>query len=74
LSSVYFYALSGSGNVSLSINGVTLPQLNQLTISQGQSSIALTTSNIVSAGQTLVATLSNNNFMYDFIMELTVTR
>ena len=74
LSSVYFYTLSGSGNVSLSINGVTLPQLNQLTISQGQSSVALTTSNIVSAGQTLVATLSNNNFMYDFIMELTYTR
>lgn len=74
LSSVYFYALSGSGNASLYIDNVVVPEFNQRTISQTASSVYLTTSNVVSSGQTLTLTLSNNNFMYDYIMEVTYTR
>lgn len=70
ISAVHFYAVTGTGNLSLEINNVILPEFNQRTITNTLLTIYLTTNNTISSGQTLTAMVSNNSFMNDLIIEV----
>ena len=74
LSAVHFYALSGSGNLSLEINNIIIPEFNQRTIANTLSTIYLTNNNVISGNQTFTAMVSNNSFMNDLIIDVVYTR
>ena len=74
LSAIHFYSLSGTGNLTLKINNVVIPEFNQRTISNSLSTVYLTTNNIVSSNQTFTASVSNNAYLLDLIMEAVYIR
>jgi hypothetical protein len=74
LSAIHFYSLSGTGNLTLKIDNVVIPEFNQRTISNSLSTVYLTTNNIVSSNQTFTASVSNNAYLLDLIMEAVYIR